>query len=632
MHDPSVLTLPRPYPAAPPDPAPRRPLGDILIETGAVTAADLEQALTIQRRRDLRLGDILLSLGMVDQDGLTRALARQYAALPVDAAHLRPDPRLVDEMGIATCLREGAVPLRRLGGATVIATCRPDQFDALRTRLPQGFGDAVMAIASERALHEAILATRDQRLAEQAETRLPEAEASRFWYEQRPRNLLAAGLILLLAATITAPGAVLFGLSALAVVTLFATTVLKASAALATRRAPPRPMPQDDDVMIARLPVVSVLVPLFREHDVVQRLIARLGRIDYPRELLEICLITEADDDQTRTMLAAADLPYWMRVITVPAGGLKTKPRAMNFALDFCRGSIIGIYDAEDAPDPHQIRDIVRLFHMRGPEVACLQGVLDFYNSETNWLSRCFTAEYASWFRIFLPGLDKLGLVVPLGGTTLFLRRAVLEEIGGWDAHNVTEDADLGVRLARHGYRTEVVHSVTQEEANCRLWPWVRQRSRWIKGFVVTWSVHMRDPVLLWRQLGPKRFIALQVLLIGSVVQALLVPLMWSFWLLAAGLPHPLTPMIGAPAMGLIAGVFLTAEAINFSVALAGVQRAGKLRLWPWLLTLYLYFPLAALAAYKALYEMVLRPFYWDKTQHGLTKDDPTQDDQVSLP
>ncbi|MEZ5913011.1 MAG: glycosyltransferase [Paracoccaceae bacterium] len=287
--------------------------------------------------------------------------------------------------------------------------------------------------------------------------------------------------------------------------------------------------------VVARLPVVSLIVPLFHERDIAARLVRRLERLDYPREFLDIVLVVEAEDDSTRRALAGAQLPGWMRVLTAPPGSLKTKPRAMNVALDFCRGSIIGIYDAEDAPAPDQIARVVQRFHERDERVACLQGVLDFYNPRTNWLSRCFTMEYAAWFRVVLPGLERLGLAFPLGGTTLFFRREALEALGGWDAHNVTEDADLGIRLARHGYRAEFLDSVTEEEANCRAMPWIRQRSRWLKGYMMTWAVHSRRPLRLWRELGTWKFLGFQVMFLGTISQYLLAPVLWSLWLWPLG-------------------------------------------------------------------------------------------------
>jgi glycosyltransferase XagB len=307
-----------------------------------------------------------------------------------------------------------------------------------------------------------------------------------------------------------------------------------------------------------------------------------------------------------------------VRVVTVPDGQVKTKPRALNHALDYARGAIVGVYDAEDAPAPDQLRKVVAQFQRSGSDVACLQGVLDYYNPRTNWLSRCFTIEYAGWFRLILPGIARLGLVVPLGGTTLFFRREVLENLGGWDAHNVTEDADLGLRLARHGYRTELIDTVTLEEANCRPLPWIKQRSRWIKGYMMTWAVHMRDPVLLWHQLGPRRFFGFQVLFLGTIAQFLLAPLLWSFVVVPFGVAHPLFNLLPAAVLWAMAGVFILSELTNVLIGVAGLQRTGHgLSLW-WVPTMKVYFPIASLAAYKGLFELATRPFYWDKTTHGI--------------
>jgi glycosyltransferase XagB len=307
-----------------------------------------------------------------------------------------------------------------------------------------------------------------------------------------------------------------------------------------------------------------------------------------------------------------------MRVVVAPEGRVKTKPRALNFALDFCRGSIVGVYDAEDAPEPDQIARVVDGFAKADAKTVCLQGALDFYNPGTNWLARAFTLEYASWFRAMLPGLDRLRLPLPLGGTTLFFRRAALETLGGWDACNVTEDADLGLRLTRAGYRTAILPTTTMEEANCRALPWVKQRSRWVKGYMMTYLTHMRRPVSLWRDLGAKGFVGMQVLFAGSILQGLLAPLLWSWWLVTLGLHHPLQSMVPAPLMTACMVLFVAAEVANFALGWVGLHRSGHKISPLWLLTLPAYFPLQTFAAWKALWELLHRPFYWDKTVHGL--------------
>ncbi len=615
-----------------PRPAPRgagapklRSLGQILLEDGALAPGDLVRALAIEAREEAALADILLAHGMVEEAALARALARQWGARVVDPVADPPDVRLIDRMGAEDCLRAGLLPWRRAGGVTVVAAARPGAFLRERDALTARLGPVAMAIAPARGMETALLALRRGSLTARAETCLPAAESCRGWSGgARQTFALSAGVALIGAAGLAAPWMVLGVLAIWAMLTLLAVTALKLLAAAVRWRDLRRPRGGGPLAAcgaaprMLRLPVVSLLVPLHREPDIAPRLVARLGRLNYPRELLDVLLIVEAGDGATRAALEGAALPRWMRVVEVPAGPIRTKPRALNYALPWCRGSIVGIYDAEDRPEPEQIHAVVRRFHERGPEVACLQGVLDFYNPRTNWLARCFTVEYAVWFRIVLPGLARLRLPVPLGGTTLFLRRAALEAVGGWDAHNVTEDADLGIRLARHGYRTELIDSVTEEEANCRPLPWVRQRSRWLKGYAMTWAVHMRAPRLLWRQLGPRGFLAFQVLFLGSLSQYLLAPLLWSFWVLPFGLPHPLADALPAEALPALVVAMLLAEATNIAVALTAVRGRHHRHLLPWVPTLHLYFPLGALAVYKGLWEMAARPFFWDKTAHGL--------------
>jgi cellulose synthase/poly-beta-1,6-N-acetylglucosamine synthase-like glycosyltransferase len=365
-----------------------------------------------------------------------------------------------------------------------------------------------------------------------------------------------------------------------------------------------------------------VLVPLLNENEIAGKLIQRLTRLTYPKSLLDVVLVLEAGDTVTRNTIARTQLPSWISVIEVPsANNLRTKPRALNYALDFCRGSIIGVWDAEDAPEADQIEKIVTRFQDAPENVACLQWVLDYYNARTNWISRCFAIEYATWWRMILPGVAQLGLVVPLGGTTLFFRRSILERLCGWDAHNVTEDADLGIRLARHGYVTELIPTVTFEEANCRAWPWVKQRSRWLKGFLITWLVHMRAPRALLRDLGLIRFLGVQTLLLATFAQFALAPLLWSFLLIPAGFNHPVATTLGVQVATGMAWFFLFSELINLTISLIAVSRREHRHLMAFVFTLPLYFPMAALSAYKALKELVVEPFYWDKTQHGISPD-----------
>lgn len=602
-------------PSRPPK-APRRfAVGASLLRAGVVATEEMLTALSHQGREAGRLPDVLRTRGLVVERDLLGVDARNHGIQVLDIDRAHPDPRLIDMVGTQDCLRHGIVPWQTVGAVMVVATSRPAEFHRIRPMLEDRLGPVAVGIASSRAILAALHARRGDQLARAAENRVAPAESCRNWprLHQSPRALAALGLGV--TALCLAPLAT--GLAALgfAVFSLVCLTALKIAAAVAALRAPlPGPTPASDAIP----PVMSIIVALYREADIAPRLVRRLAQLDYPAELLDVILAVEAEDHITLDALASAELPPWMRVVVVPEGQVKTKPRALNHAFDHARGAIIGVYDAEDAPDPDQLHRVVERFQRSGPEVACLQGVLDYYNPRTNWLSRCFTIEYAGWFRLVLPGLARLGLVVPLGGTTLFFRREVLDRLGAWDAHNVTEDADLGIRLARHGYRTELIDTVTQEEANCRAVPWVKQRSRWLKGYMMTWAVHMRQPVQLWRQLGPRSFIGFQALFLGTIAQFLLAPLLWSFLLLPFGFDHPLYAALPVAAVWIIAGAFFLSEATNILIGAIGLGRTAHGLSPLWVLTLKIYYPLASLAAYKGLLELATRPFYWDKTTHGL--------------
>ncbi|MGB3315040.1 MAG: glycosyltransferase [Albidovulum sp.] len=596
----------------------RVPLGQILVDMGALDPGNLLKALALKDREDVPLGDILLTHRWVSEADLMAALSAQWGAKAVDLLKDPPDTRLMDRLGAEFCLSHYVLPWHRIGGATVLATSCPDHFAEMRTALPEGFGPVVMALAPERDIHAALIAARQTALIRGAETRVNAAESCRTQDTDRTRGLAFAVLGTTLATALVAPQVVLAALLLWASLSLIACSGLKLICFLSEVSAQRQKAATPPAALPARLPIVSVMVPLFREDDIAPRLIRRIGRIDYPKELLDILLVVEEDDAATLAALRRHDLPRWMRVVTVPDGPIRTKPRALNYALNFCRGSIVGVWDAEDAPEPQQIQKIVRHFNSAGPEVACLQGILDYYNARHNWLTRCFTVEYAAWFRAVLPGIARLGFVVPLGGTTQFFRRRVLEELGGWDAHNVTEDADLGLRLARHGYRTEMADTVTEEEPNSHAVTWIRQRSRWQKGFAITWATHMRAPQRLWRELGARRFLGVQIVFVGSLSQALLAPVLWSFWPVAFGWSHPLSGIMPATALTALCLLFIAAEIINVTVGLWATRGTSHRHLQKWVPTQHLYFPLACFSSYKAFYEWITRPFYWDKTAHGV--------------
>lgn len=467
--------------SAQPAAAGRLPIGRILLRNRVLTECQLQHAIGLQSRLHLRLGDLCIAQGFASPQQIARALAEQNGLAEADLARDPPDRRLLAIRPARFWLRHRAVPQALAGGCLTIATSRPDDLEALSRGLRSSFSHITPALADEAQLLSFLSRHCGGELAERASLRQRDAPGRRALTARRIKWAGLAVAAALAAGTAAAPQLALAVLSVTALAALLMFFLLRAAGlaaylAAGRRRCRTHPGAKSEP---RRLPRISVLVPLFREQHIAGHLIRRLARLTYPPALLDVVLVLEAHDDLTRATIARSRLPRWMRTVEVPAhGGLTTKPRAMNYALDFCHGDIIGVWDAEDAPAPDQLQRVARRFHQAGEEVACLQGVLDYYNPRANWIARCFTIEYASWFRVIMPGLERLGLVLPLGGTTMFIRRAALEALGRWDAHNVTEDADLGVRIARAGLKTEMLDTTTYEEANCRPWPWVRQRSR----------------------------------------------------------------------------------------------------------------------------------------------------------
>ncbi|MDX2482547.1 MAG: glycosyltransferase [Pseudodonghicola sp.] len=612
------------------------PLGRLLIEMGVITPGQLVLALHLQSRLDARIGEILVAEGWASRAAIRDALAQQFGLETIDPLFHPPDPALIARLPARFWVAHGLIPWRHEDGEAKIAITEPHRFARVRTVLDELFGPLQPVLADPIDVQSAIARACPVELAEGASTRVPARLSCRDW---TPSSRLGIGLVFIagIALLTIAPMASLSLASAAAMASLMLFMTLRLTGALAhllgrdrLRASHPPPVApahpataRPDKKVLQPLPRVSVMVPLYHETEIAGALLLRLSRLSYPKALLEVLLVLEEHDDTTRRALTQADLPPWMRIIEVPAHrGLTTKPRALNYALDFCRGELIGVWDAEDAPASDQIERVAARFATAPPEVACIQGILDFYNPRTNWRARCFTIEYASWFRVILPGIARLRLVVPLGGTTHFFRRGPLEALGGWDAHNVTEDADLGVRLYRAGYRTELLDTVTYEEATCRPWPWVRQRSRWLKGFMVTYLVHMRRPARLWSDLGPRRFFGMQAFFLGTLGQFLLAPLMWSFWMLALGLPHAIGPLISHSVLNAGITLALSAELLAMVIGMAAVARPERRFLLGWVPTLTFYYLLGIVAVYKAMYELFLKPFYWDKTRHGQARPD----------
>ncbi len=393
-----------------------------------------------------------------------------------------------------------------------------------------------------------------------------------------------------------------------------------------------------DEAMIETLkdadwPPYTILCPLYKEAQVVPQFVKSMRAIDYPADKLQILFLTEEDDMETRNAILSLHLPPHFKVLTVPDGSPRTKPRACNYGLVEATGQYVVIYDAEDAPDPLQLKKAVLTFANHGRELACVQAKLNFYNSQQNLLTRWFTAEYSLWFDLILPGLQKTKLAIPLGGTSNHFPTQTLRALGGWDAFNVTEDCDLGLRLSWFRLNTVVVDSTTYEEANSSVKNWIRQRSRWIKGYMQTYLVHMREPMHYIRHKRLRELFSLQVVIGGKTAVLLINPFMWLLLALFLVFPQQAVSAFGTlfPPPILLIGV-ITLFLGNFFygfIYLLGCIKREQFSLMKWMLLIPIYWFLASVAASMALYELFTRPHYWQKTVHGLHMNTTTETSNI---
>lgn len=360
-------------------------------------------------------------------------------------------------------------------------------------------------------------------------------------------------------------------------------------------------------------PVYTILCPLYKEASILPQFVESIRRLEYPENRLQVLLLLEEDDRETLEKSLEIELPAFMETIVVPTSDPKTKPKACNFGLKSARGEYCVIYDAEDVPDPLQLKKAVLAFERLDSKIQCIQAKLNFYNPHQNLLTKLFTGEYTLWFDLILTGLQSVEAPIPLGGTSNHFRTEYLQKLSGWDAFNVTEDCDLGMRLANKGYKTAIINSVTLEEANSNLINWFNQRTRWVKGYIQTYFVHMRDP---------KRFFHLQLVVGGKVLSMLVNPIMWIlFFLYFAARPvlgefieslFP-TPVFYIATFSLVIGNFLYFYNYMLAMALKGKNSLVK---YAYFVPIYWLFMSAA--AWVSIYRLVRKPHHWSKTVHGL--------------
>lgn len=608
-------------------------IGEILVQRGLATAQDIEEALTIQKERGGRLGWILMTLGKIRRLDLFRALAEHYC-IPlheegVERLLQQTDMKLARTLPLREVISRRILPWQRHGDYLILLTdypCALNQKEFFTTLFADvahfsihlvtdlDFLRLVQRIFGQELLDESIfgLFFRD-----------PEESANPVFTRAQIVSIGILGfaaLGLLYAHPVLAVQIFFAAVQVLFLVSVLFKLVVSLTGANQELTQPIT----DEEVRNLRdedLPVYTILVPVYREPQVVGQLVHALKAMDYPHTKLDVLLLLEENDAETLAAAKAAAPPGNWRFLILPDAQPKTKPKACNYGIFFSRGEFLTIYDAEDRPEPDQLKKAVIAFRKHPEHFVCFQAALNYFNARENLMTKLFTLEYSYWFDYLLPGLDRLQLPIPLGGTSNHFRTRILKDLGGWDPFNVTEDADLGIRACANGFHVGIINSTTFEEANSRYGNWIRQRSRWIKGYMQTALVYNRHPIRMLGRIGLKNWLGFQLFIAGTPLLFLCNPIVWGFFLLwlCTGTKAldpffpPLLVYIGL--FNLIIGNFL-----GIYLNMIAVYRRKLYSLLPAALLNPIYWLFFhSIAAYKALWQLVSNPFYWEKTDHGLT-------------
>jgi cellulose synthase/poly-beta-1,6-N-acetylglucosamine synthase-like glycosyltransferase len=565
--------------------------------------------------RAVRPIDQLLSEGKIAEEVYYRALASHLGC-----QYYCGDPPLARAFDAVKGLRCGVAPLepQRAGPRMVIAPRAQFVSQLIEATLSGAIRSGSFAVTSPQRFASLVRAHRGEELLNVALGRLPTSLTARQGMTGFQVAAVAAATILALALGFADFDALQAVSSAVLWLTFSASVMLRSMAAVANRAEIHPPELTDDE-----LPNYTVVVALYRETSVVEDLISAIDAFDYPKSKLDIKLVVEQRDVETLGRIVELRLPARYEVIVAPSGQPQTKPRALNIALASARGNFVVVYDAEDIPAPDQLRLAASRF-AADKDLDCLQARLAIRNHGESWLSKLFAVEYAILFDVINPGLCALNLPIPLGGSSNHFRVGSLVGVGAWDEWNVTEDADLGIRLARFGYRVRALDSDTWEEAPYEFGNWFRQRVRWQKGWMQTLIVHSRRPVFFWRDLGPQRAVAATTFLLGAIFGCLFWPAfavgtIWRALAAGQGALSPWREMSDVFTYILaLAGVWTIALPAIVAAKLRRLKlTAGALALLP------VYYLLVSLATWVAMLDLTLRPHYWAKTAHGRTRQRP---------
>ncbi|MCD6035601.1 MAG: xagB [Rickettsiales bacterium] len=606
-----------------------RKLGELLLHKGELTQEALTKALHNQQRLGSKLGEQLIAEGKITNHGLYEALAQHYALPFVNLLQTPPNAGVLSANDLEHYLRLQAIPWKEEAGELWIATTSPNGPELITWT--RQFGKPIrFVMTSPFDIHWSIQRYFSAQNDEEAREKLYKAAphySAKYLFLGFDRNLFLGSLSFVFLFAVYLPAtavAVLF-----TVMNLFylATHFFKA-ALFAMGVLNPAPFRDVSRLEEAALPLYTLLIPLYKEEKTLPRLLQSIRNLDYPKHKLDVKLIVEANDAMTIEAIKRLKPESYFEIIRVPYSLPQTKPKACNYAIRFAKGEYVTIYDAEDEPESGQLKQAIAAFRAGGEGLTCVQAKLNYHNYGKGILPGLFALEYAVWFEFLLPGLKAMGMPIPLGGTSNHFRMDRLKSLHFWDPYNVTEDADAGMRVAWQKQEVGLIESITWEEAPVSFMSWLKQRSRWMKGYMQTYFVHMRHPIKLLRALGPVGFAGFQFFIGAPVLTYLLAPLLLLLGVgigmtelsLFAEIPHWVLQLAGINLLGSIGFHALVAI-----IAVVWYRKEFGCKLLLYIPLFPFYWMLHSIASIRAVGQLITRPHYWEKTEHGHSIENPAQ-------
>lgn len=601
---------------------PRR-IGETLVTRQLLRAEDIDEALQQQRRCGARIGEVLLGQGKISAYLFYQVLAEHLEKPFVDLDKEPCDEVLLEREERHLYLEHQLIPWKKKDKTIVLAVC--DITPELERWAEEKYGKYDFVVTSPFDIYWTVqrcfAADDDEDARELLWNNAPQKSARQMFFSSKVQCYAVAAAImaifvLFFHSTVTG---FFIAINSFYLATLLFKVMFFCTGywSLQQKEASEKRLHILDHIDDNELPIYTILVPLYKEKQrVIERLVSSLRGLDYPKSRLDVKLIVEEDDTEVIEAIKSLRCERYFEIIRVPYSLPRTKPKACNYALKFARGEYVTIYDAEDRPGSMQLRKVLQTFRQSPPDVVCVQAKLNYYNREENLLTRMFSIEYSSWFNFMLPGLELLRIPIPLGGTSNHFSVAKLRELHAWDPYNVTEDADLGIRLAQHGYRTAIVDSLTLEEAPVSLGGWMKQRSRWLKGYMQTYIVHMREPAELYRTIGMHGLLGFLFFVGAPTMVFLSAPIVMMLSFVA------FSPLIALPdwflwfalsnvCLGVLTHIMVALMVLRY-------ERWHDMLLYAFLFPFYWILHIAA--SFRALHQLITRPHFWDKTEHGVSQ------------